>query len=71
VKDVVAGTAFYALKHPGVSFTRIAATHHWFNQTAMNHAEINGVVHWDGEELKNLLQNFPVSRFEVESLLAG
>lgn len=71
VKDVVGGTAFYELKHSGVSFTRIAATHHWFNQTAMSHAEINGVVLWDGEELKNLLQNFPVSRFEVESLLAG
>jgi Holliday junction resolvase len=70
VKDVVAGTAFYELKHPGVSFTRIAATHHWFNQTAMGHAEINGVVLWDAETLKSLLSAYPITRFEVESLIA-
>jgi HJR/Mrr/RecB family endonuclease len=71
VKDVVAGTAFYARKHPGVAFTRVAATNHWFNQTAAELAEINDVVLWDLEHLKDLLTRQSVARFEVESFMAA
>jgi hypothetical protein len=71
VKDVVAGTAFYARKHPGVAFTRVAATNHWFNQTAAELAEINDVVLWDLEHLKDLLIRQSVARFEVESFMTA
>ena len=67
VKDVVAGTAFYQQKHPDVSFIRVAVTNHWFNQTAADLAEVNGVKLWDCETLKDFLQQQPITRFEVES----
>jgi len=71
VKDVVAGTAFYSKKHPGVTFKRIAATNASFNSTAHAHALANGVLMLAATELMKMVTDTPISRFELETMLMG
>ena len=71
VKDVVAGTAFYKKKHPGVSFRRMAATNSTFNSTAHAHAAANGVELLNATELMSMVAELPVSRFELEAMLVS
>ena len=71
VKDVVAGTAFYKMKHPGVRFRRIAATNATFNSTAHAHAFANSVELLTATELMAMVAQTPISRFELESMILG
>lgn len=71
VKDVVAGTAFYKKKHPGVSFRRVAATNATFNSTAHVHAAANRVELLTATELMSMVEQTPVSRFELEAMMMG
>lgn len=71
VKDVVAGTAFYKKKHPGVSFSRVAATNATFNSTARAHAEANDVALLTATEITQMVSEIPVSRFELEAMLVA
>jgi hypothetical protein len=54
-----------------MAFTRVAATNHWFNQTAAELAEMNDVVLWDLEHLKDVLTRQPMARFEVQSFMTA
>lgn len=69
VKDVAAGVGAYAQRHPGVSFSMIAATNQRFNGTARRQAEILHVELVDGEDLESLLAKHPVKRGELERFL--
>lgn len=71
VKDVVAGTAFYRKKHPGVNFRRMAATNATFNSTAHAHASANGVELLTVTELMEMVAELPVSQFELEAMLVA
>jgi hypothetical protein len=71
VKDVVAGTVFYKKKHPGVRFTRVAATNATFNSTAHAHADANRVELLTATELMAMVAQTPISRFELEAMLVG
>ena len=69
VKDVAAGVGAYAQRHPGVSFSMIAATNQRFNGTARRQAEILHVELVDGKDLESLLAKHPVKRGELERFL--
>ena len=69
VKDVAAGVGAYAQRHPGVSFSMVAATNQRFNGTARQQAEILRVELVDGDDLERLLAKHPVKRGELERFL--
>jgi len=69
VKDVVTGEAVYRRRHPGVEFQRACVTNQGFNDTAMMHAELNGVELYSQERLAKLLREHPVTMADVERLL--
>lgn len=69
VKDVVAGSAGYAAKYPGVSFSLVAATNRKFNGTARSQARINHVELLDGDDLASRLIQNPVRKEELASFL--
>ena len=69
VKDVVAGAAAYSAKHPGVSFSLIAATNKRFNGTARSQATSNKVTLYEGNELAAMLSQTPVTRSELSQYL--
>lgn len=62
VKEVVAGTAAYEAKYPGVVFAKVAVTNQFFNGPAQNQAHLNGVDLFDCEDLTKMLVEHPVSR---------
>ena len=69
VKDVAAGRAAYAQRHPGVSFSMAAVTNQRFNRTARQQAELLAVELVDGVDLEQLLAQHPVQRGELERFL--
>jgi hypothetical protein len=69
VKDVAAGRAAYAQRHPGVSFSMAAVTNQRFNRTARQQAELLAVELVDGADLEQLLAQHPVQRGELERFL--
>ncbi len=69
VKDVAAGVAAYSQRYPGIRFSLVAATNQRFNSTARQQAEILKVKLVDGDDLKRLLENYPIKRGELERYL--
>ena len=69
VKDVAAGMGAYAQRHPGVSFSMVAATNQRFNGTARQQAQILSVELIDGDDLDRLLAKHPMKRGELERFL--
>jgi hypothetical protein len=69
VKDVVAGSAAYAARHPGVRFSRVAVTNRRFNGTAREQARINRVELVDSDILAEHLNKQPIRRSELASFL--
>jgi HJR/Mrr/RecB family endonuclease len=65
VKDVVAGRARYAARHPGVSFSLLAVTNRRFNGVAEEQAAINHVELVDIDVLAGMLSQNPVKRSEL------
>lgn len=69
VKDVVAGSAGYAAKYPGVRFALAAVSNHRFNGTARNQAKLNHVELLDRDDLAERMREKPVRRGELASFL--
>ena len=69
VKDVVAGTAAYEHKYPGVTFRKLAMTNQSFNSTARSQANLNHVELIDQDMLIDMLNETPVKLAHVESYL--
>jgi Holliday junction resolvase len=69
IKDVVTGTTAYARRHPGIAFSRVAATNQFFNDTAQAQARMNHVELIDRETFAELLRHSPVTRLEIEAIL--
>lgn len=69
VKDVVAGSAAYAARHPGVRFSLVAATNRRFNGTAREQARLNHVELLDVDDLVERLNEQPIRRGELASFL--
>lgn len=69
VKDVVAGSAAYAEKYPGVRFSLAAVTNRRFNGTARYQAKVNHVELHDLDDLEKWLAQNPVRRWELASFL--
>jgi hypothetical protein len=69
VKDVAAGMGAYAHRHPGVTFSMVAATNQRFNGSARRQAEILKVALVDGEDLERFLVAHPMKRGELERFL--
>lgn len=71
VNEVVAGEAFYKLRHPGVTFKKVGLTNQYFTSGAHESAALNAVELVDQGRLGELLAEHPVSMLEVERLLYG
>ncbi|MBF0192554.1 MAG: restriction endonuclease [Magnetococcales bacterium] len=69
VKEVVAGAAAYAARHPQVIFALVAVTNRHFNATAHEQARLNHVRLIEAAELQEMLTKYPVTQGEVESYL--
>lgn len=69
VKDVVAGSAAYAARHPGVRFSMAAVTNRRFNGTARAQAQFNHVELLDVDDLSERLNKQPIRRGELASFL--
>ena len=69
VKDVVAGTAAYAARFPGIKFSLAAVTNRRFNGTAHHQAKMNHVELHDFDDLEKLLAENPVRRGELAPFL--
>lgn len=67
VKDVVAGSAAYAARYPGVRFSLAAVTNRRFNGTARYQAKVNHVELHDLDDLGKWLAENPVRRMELDS----
>ena len=62
VKEVVAGSAAYELKHGGVRFRKAAVTNQLFNGSAREQAHLNNVDLVDCGGLEEMLKKYPVNR---------
>jgi Holliday junction resolvase len=69
VKDVLAGEAEYRLRHPGVSFSKWAATNQFFNDTAHERAKKNKVTLINQLDIEKLLNLHPVTNTDVQRFL--
>ena len=69
VKDVAAGVRAYSERHPGISFSMVAATNQKFNGTAKSQAKTLGVELVEGDDLLRLLTQYPVRRGELDTFL--
>jgi Holliday junction resolvase len=69
VKDVVAGSAAYAAKYPGVKFSLAAVTNRRFNGNARAQAHLNHVDLLDGQDLAKRLDERPVTKGELAAFL--
>ena len=69
IKEVVAGSAAYQERHPGVAFKRVCVTNQFFNNTAKGHAERNDVELVNQTRLASLLEEFLVRMIDVERFL--
>jgi superfamily II DNA or RNA helicase/Holliday junction resolvase len=66
VKDVVAGTAAYEKKYPGISFERIAITNQGFNKKAQEQALLNSVQIIDQNGISRLLEKHSISFLDAQ-----
>jgi phage host-nuclease inhibitor protein Gam len=71
IKDVVTGEAKYRFDHPGVVFTKVAATNQFFNENAHYHAGLNHVRLIDQAVLSKLLEQHRIVRGDIEALLTS
>ncbi len=71
VKDVAAGAAAYAARHPGVRFELVAATNRRFNQAAKHQAQVLHVKLIEFEDLVDMLKKSPMKRGELDRFLMG
>lgn len=71
VKDVAAGSAAYAARHPGVRFELIAATNRKFNQAAKQQAQVLHVKLIEFDDLADMLKKIPIKRGELDRFLMG
>jgi HJR/Mrr/RecB family endonuclease len=69
VKDVLSGEAEYRLRHPGVSFSKWAATNQYFNETATDRARKNKVTLVNQKDIETLLRQHPVTHGDVQRFL--
>lgn len=69
VKDVVLGEAEYRLRHPGVSFSKWAATNQFFNETAQDRARKNNVSLLNQKDIEALLAQHTVTNADVQRFL--
>ncbi|MEF8723476.1 MAG: SNF2-related protein [Candidatus Accumulibacter delftensis] len=69
VKDVIAGSAAYAARHPGVRFSLAAVTNRRFNGAAREQARVNHVELLDVDDLAERLKEKPIRRGELTSFL--
>jgi HJR/Mrr/RecB family endonuclease len=69
VKDVVLGEAEYRLRHPGVNFSKWAATNQFFNETAQDRARKNGVSLLNQKDFESLLVQHPVTNADIQRFL--
>ncbi len=69
VKDVVAGSAGYATRFPGIRFSLAAVTNRRFNGTARAQAAVNHVELVDFDGLVERLRERPVKKGELASYL--
>lgn len=69
IKEVVAGTAAYAARHPQVEFQKIAITNQYFNDAARYQANLNDVELVERDHLEVLVSQYPVKQIELEQLL--
>jgi SNF2 family DNA or RNA helicase len=66
IKDVSAGAAAYAAKHPSVTFQKIAVTNQRFNSTAIYQANVNHVKLIDRDNLKEMMEGKVIKRKDLE-----
>lgn len=66
VKDVVAGSAAYSARYPGVEFKLIAATNRRFNHAAKQQAALLNVEVIEADDLAGLLGKHPTKRGELD-----
>lgn len=69
VKEVVAGQAAYARRHPGVAFAKVCVTNQFFNTNAREQARNNDVELVEKPEIEKLLAAYQVTKLDVEALL--
>lgn len=69
VKELIAGRAFYEAKHPGVAFKLVGLSNQFFNNHALQNANLNKVQLIDQIELEKLIAGFPISLLEVEKFV--
>ncbi|WP_353627699.1 SNF2-related protein [Ralstonia pseudosolanacearum] len=69
VKDVSAGSAAYAARYPGITFSMLAVTNRRFNQTARSQAGLLKVELIEGDQLAEMLALYPMKRGELERFL--
>jgi hypothetical protein len=71
VKDVLSGEAEYRLRHPGVNFSKWAATNQYFNETAVERARKNKVALVTQKDIEKLLLQHPVTHGDVQRFLVA
>ncbi|MBF0121425.1 MAG: restriction endonuclease [Desulfobacterales bacterium] len=69
IKDVVTGAAAYERRYPRICFMKVCVTNQHFNSTAKRHAENNSVELYDQDRLETLLNNYPLTMFELERFI--
>ncbi|WP_308142724.1 SNF2-related protein [Burkholderia pseudomallei] len=69
VKDVVSAEAEYRLRHPGVNFSKWAATNQYFNDTAVEKARRNNVALATQSDIEKWLKQYPVTNGDVQRFL--
>jgi Holliday junction resolvase len=69
VKDVTAGHAIYAKRHPGIAFEKVCATNQFFNPTTHDRARDNDVDIVERPTLERLLAQHEVTKLDVEKML--
>ncbi len=69
VKEVVGGHAFYAKQFPKVSFELVCITNQYFDAQAHLNARLNAVELLEQLQLRNMLDETPVSMLDLEKVL--
>ncbi|WP_421376456.1 SNF2-related protein [Paraburkholderia sp. DD10] len=69
IKDVVTAEAEYRLRHPGINFSKWAATNQYFNATAMERAFHNNVKLATQSDIKKWLTQYPVTEGDLQRFL--
>lgn len=69
VKEVVAGTAYYQRRHPGLEFDKVCLTNQFFNAQALENAALNSVTVVDQIGLSEMLKRYQVTMMEIERVM--